>query len=225
MNLAESQRASAAGAIDGLARCGLALWFFAVATMLVPQLRTAFAAAAASPVGVLALFAKLALFLFSLTVVALAITRPRPLAKSSGLRPRVEAALGAFLVYALPFLPAARREPALEAASAALIACGTALALFSMLALGRSFSVMAEARALVTSGPFRFVRHPLYLAEGLAIIGAALQFVWPASLALVAAQLAFQFRRMVNEEALLQRIFPEYAAYAARTARLVPGVW
>jgi protein-S-isoprenylcysteine O-methyltransferase Ste14 len=216
--------AAAAKAGDALARCGLALWFFFVAVVLVPQLRAAFAAAA-SLAGLLALFAKVALFGFCLTVVALALTRLRPLAKSAGLRPRLEAALGAFLVYALPFLPPARRGPALEAASGALVACGTALALVSMLALGRSFSVMAEARALVTSGPFRLIRHPLYLAEGLAALGAAIQFVWPASLALVAAQLAFQIRRIFNEETLLRRIFPEYAAYAARTARLVPGLW
>ncbi|HEV2300147.1 MAG TPA: methyltransferase, partial [Stellaceae bacterium] len=119
----------------------------------------------------------------------------------------------------------ARRGPALEALSALLIAGGTALALVSMLALGRSFSVMAEARALVTSGPFRLIRHPLYLAEELAIFGAAMQFVWPASLAILAAQLACQIRRMLNEERLLRRIFPEYAAYAARTARIVPGLW
>ena len=224
MNLPERGRGRAARALDGLARAGLALWFFAVAVTLVPRLRLAFAAVV-GPVGLLGLVAKLALFLFSLTVVALALTRSRPLAKAPGLRPRIEAALGAFLVYALPFLPPARRGPALEAVSAALIACGTALALVSMLALGRSFSVMAEARALVTGGPFRLVRHPLYLAEELAILGAALQFVWPASLALVAAQFAFQIRRMSNEEALLRRTFPQYAPYAARTPRFVPGLW
>ncbi|HEV2302153.1 MAG TPA: hypothetical protein VGR91_11355, partial [Stellaceae bacterium] len=103
MKVAEGERGTAAKALDGLARCGLALWFFAVAVVLVPQLRTAFAAAA-SPLGVLGLFAKLALFGFCLSVVALALTRPRPVAKSPGLRPRVEATLGAFLVYALPFL-------------------------------------------------------------------------------------------------------------------------
>ena len=224
MSAAEPAREIWPRAVDGLARCALALWFFAVAVVLVPQLRASFEAAA-GPLGIVGLIAKLALFLFSLTVVALALTRASPVAKSPGLQPRVEALFGAFLVYAMPFLPAAPRGPLLEAASALLIAGGTGLALAGLLALGRAFSIMAEARALVTGGPFRLVRHPLYLAEELAILGAAIQFVWPAALLLVAAQFAFQLRRMSNEEALLRRIFPDYAAYAARTPRLVPRLW
>jgi protein-S-isoprenylcysteine O-methyltransferase Ste14 len=69
------------------------------------------------------------------------------------------------------------------------------------------------------------VRHPLYLAEEIAIIGLFIQFasVWTALLLTV--QIAFQLRRMHNEELVLAANFPEYDAYRRNTARLVPGVY
>ena len=84
---------------------------------------------------------------------------------------------------------------------------------------------MAEARKLVTHGPYRLVRHPLYLAEEVATIGIFLQFLsWPAA-AVLALHFGFQIARMLNEERVLGEAFPEYADYARRTARLMPGVW
>jgi len=85
--------------------------------------------------------------------------------------------------------------------------------------------MMAEARRLVTSGPYRFVRHPLYLAEELAIIGISMQFFSLSTAFVLVVQIAFQLRRMYNEEAVLAATFPEYAAYQARTARLIPGIY
>jgi protein-S-isoprenylcysteine O-methyltransferase Ste14 len=84
---------------------------------------------------------------------------------------------------------------------------------------------MAETRQLVTSGPYRFVRHPLYLAEEIAMVGVFLQFasVWTALLLLV--QIAFQLRRMHNEETVLIAKFPQYTAYCCATARLIPGIY
>ena len=71
----------------------------------------------------------------------------------------------------------------------------------------------------------RFVRHPLYLAEELAIIGIFMQFASAWTALLLAVQIAFQLRRMHNEEVVLTETFPEYAAYRRRTARLIPGVY
>ena len=61
-----------------------------------------------------------------------------------------------------------------EAISTRLLLGGNALAVLVLLQLGRSFSIMAEARQLVTAGVYRWVRHPLYLAEELAVIGIVL---------------------------------------------------
>ena len=94
--------------------------------------------------------------------------------------------------------------------------------LASVLALGRCFGILPEARGLVTRGPYRLVRHPVYLGElgvcaGL-VVGAPT--VW--NLACAAVILAAQIVRMGLEERALEAEFPEYASYALHTSRLTP---
>jgi len=84
---------------------------------------------------------------------------------------------------------------------------------------------MSEARKLVIGGPYSIVRHPLYLGEQLALVGVALQYMSPVAFALLALQFSFQIYRMGFEEQVLSDAFPEYAAYKARTARLIPGIY
>jgi protein-S-isoprenylcysteine O-methyltransferase Ste14 len=96
--------------------------------------------------------------------------------------------------------------------------------LLSVLALGRCFGVLPEARGLVTHGPYRLVRHPVYLGELGALVGLALgaPSVW--NVAPLIAFAAAQGVRMRMEEAALTAAFPEYARYAAQTGRLLPGL-
>jgi protein-S-isoprenylcysteine O-methyltransferase Ste14 len=96
---------------------------------------------------------------------------------------------------------------------------------FVLLRLGKSFSVMAEARKLVVGGPYAYIRHPLYLAEQIALTGVFIHYASVTAALLYAVQVACQVQRMRNEEAILQRSFPDYADYMRRTARLIPGVW
>ena len=96
--------------------------------------------------------------------------------------------------------------------------------LASVLALGRCFGILPEARGLVTRGPYRFVRHPVYLGE----LGAVFGFVVSAptlwNIGVLVAFCVAQAVRMRLEERVLGREFPQYAQYAAVTPRLVPRV-
>ena len=162
---------------------------------------------------------------FMLLVAAVVILRSRPSAKASGFEPRISALVGSFAMYSIVFFQRRELSLTLEMISTALTFIGTAGGVVALGQLGRSFSVMAETRQLVTSGPYRLVRHPLYLAEQIAIIGVFIQYasVWTGLL--LAVQIAFQLRRMHNEETILTASFPEYFEYRQATARLIPGVY
>jgi protein-S-isoprenylcysteine O-methyltransferase Ste14 len=168
---------------------------------------------------------RLSTLAFLLLIAAAVILRTRPSGKARGLEPRISALMGTFLIYGIALFQ--RRELSLssEMISTVLTLIGSAGAIVALGQLGRSFSVMAETRQLVTSGPYRLVRHPLYLAEEIAIFGVFMQFasVWTALL--LVAQIAFQLRRMHNEEVVLTASFPEYTEYQETTARLIPGLY
>jgi protein-S-isoprenylcysteine O-methyltransferase Ste14 len=102
------------------------------------------------------------------------------------------------------------------------MATGWVLSACVLLWLGRAFSVMAQARRLVTAGPYAIVRHPLYLCEEIMVLGVALMHFSIAAVLIVAAHWMFQLRRMTNEEKVLGAAFPECAAYAARTPKIIP---
>jgi protein-S-isoprenylcysteine O-methyltransferase Ste14 len=151
--------------------------------------------------------------------------RGPPLDKAQGIEPRLSALLGTLLITAIAFLPRRDLSPELGMLSTALILCGNAFAIAVLFRLGRSFSVMAEARGLVTGGLYRHIRHPLYVAEEIAAVGCAMQFFSLWAVLLLAVQFGFQLRRMANEERVLERQFPEYARYRRTTARLIPGIY
>lgn len=96
---------------------------------------------------------------------------------------------------------------------------------WSLGTLGRSFAVFPGARALVTHGPYRVVRHPAYLGEMIMVgaCGGAAFGPWGA-LGVVATALVLA-PRILAEEQLLEGL-PEHEAFCTQTPwRLVPGVW
>jgi protein-S-isoprenylcysteine O-methyltransferase Ste14 len=106
-------------------------------------------------------------------------------------------------------------------------ALAVALMVWARITFGRrSFHVGADPTAggLVTAGPYRYVRHPIYAAILYFVAaGAACHPGWRALLgaALVAVGLVV---RMLLEERLVRARYPEYASYAARTRRVIPGL-
>jgi protein-S-isoprenylcysteine O-methyltransferase Ste14 len=168
---------------------------------------------------------RLSTIAFLLLLAAAVILRTRPTGKARGIEPRMSAFIGTSLIYALPLFPRHELTLPAEMVSTLLILLGSSAAVIALLQLGRSFSMMAEARHLVTAGPYRFVRHPLYLAEELAVIGIFMQYLSVWTTLILVVQIAFQLRRMHNEEAVLSETFPEYAAYRDKTARLIPSIY
>jgi protein-S-isoprenylcysteine O-methyltransferase Ste14 len=106
--------------------------------------------------------------------------------------------------------------------SLAGMAIGEAFAIYSMLYLGRSFSIFAEARNLVTGGPYRLVRHPLYLGEMVAIWSYTLAYPSRWSLSVISLFTILQCWRAKVEERKLEESFPEYAALRAQTGFMWP---
>jgi len=85
--------------------------------------------------------------------------------------------------------------------------------------------MMSEARQLVVRGPYAVVRHPLYLGEGIALVGLTLQFFSLSAVLILMLQCACQVIRMNIEEQVLLRTFPQYRNYMAQTARLIPHLY
>jgi protein-S-isoprenylcysteine O-methyltransferase Ste14 len=213
---------------DLLAASPLILWYAICVVQQVPQLLDEVAAIWVREqqfLPLIDLLSKFSVFLFTAVLIGLLVFRRTPSAKAQGFFPRIAAFLGCYLGVTILVLP---RHPVgwgTEVASTALILGGMTFALYGLLWLGRSISIMSEARQLVIGGPYSIVRHPLYLGEQLALTGVALAYMSPLALALLALQFAFQIYRMGFEEQVLSDAFPEYAAYKARTARLIPGIY
>jgi len=96
--------------------------------------------------------------------------------------------------------------------------------------LGTNWSISLEVREghrLVTHGVYRRIRHPMYLALWLYSIGQALVIPnWIAGPSyLVTFGLLFVCRIRAEESMMHERFGAEYAAYSARTKRLLPGIW
>lgn len=117
-----------------------------------------------------------------------------------------------------------------EAAVIALLMAGSvALFVWASRTMGRNWSVVARTRSdheLVTTGPFAFVRHPIYSALALQLIALAIGLgnEWRLIVALPLYAIG-TWLRIAQEEKLLRAAFGrEYDAYAARVKRFVPGL-
>ncbi len=104
------------------------------------------------------------------------LIRLEPIKKAKGILPRVMAIAGTFFVALVTFFPRANLSMTQTVIASLLSLVGTGISVFALAHLGRSFSLMAEARRLVTTGPYRIVRHPLYIFEAVASLGVLLQF-------------------------------------------------
>jgi protein-S-isoprenylcysteine O-methyltransferase Ste14 len=99
------------------------------------------------------------------------------------------------------------------------------LNLVGLYALRKSFAIMAEARVLVRSGPYRWVRHPMYLAHFIIFLCVMLLRFQPLALGLYMVFVAGQVLRARIEERKLLETFPQYAEYRSRTGMFLPKLF
>lgn len=111
---------------------------------------------------------------------------------------------------------------AVTVASALIVFVGTVFTLYALRHLGRNFGVVSDVRGLVTSGPYRWVRHPLYAGEAITLIGLAIAVASPLTITAFVIGMALQIWRAKIEEQALTTAFPEYRDYASRTPMLIP---
>ncbi len=91
----------------------------------------------------------------------------------------------------------------------------------------RSFHATADPTegGLVTSGPYRFIRHPIYTSICLFCLAAILAHASLITVALGVLVMVGAFMRMTAEERLLVERYPAYRLYASPTKRMVPYVF
>jgi protein-S-isoprenylcysteine O-methyltransferase Ste14 len=118
--------------------------------------------------------------------------------------------------------------PALGWAAAALTVIGIGFAMWARVSLGRNWSprpTVKEQHELVTSGPYAFVRHPIYSGLMLATLGTALTVAIPGIVLFIIVVSTFVVRARKEEQLMLERFPTHYPAYQKHTKRLVPFVW
>jgi protein-S-isoprenylcysteine O-methyltransferase Ste14 len=105
-----------------------------------------------------------------------------------------------------------------RAGGAVIAAIGLLLVLTARIQLGRSFSVSAQARKLVTTGLYSRIRNPIYVFSATFLAGVAIAIGRPMLLLILVALVPLQIRRAHNEEQVLTEAFgEEYVRYKAQT--------
>ena len=108
--------------------------------------------------------------------------------------------------------------------SDAVAICSLVMIVWARLSLGRNIGFVPAQREIVTSGAYRYMRHPIYTGIFLASIGVSLRAYSPRNLVLVSLGVSWFLVKSIVEENFL-RADPQYAAYMQRVrARWIPFV-
>jgi len=161
-----------------------------------------------------------------LLVLGIALTRPPPEVQDLSW----PASIAVVVAYAYPYAQVAHLRwtsgsSAWPEGGLVLVVLGACLGFASLLSLGRWFGVWPALRGLETRGPYRFVRHPMYLAYMLADIGYNLHEYNCGTVLLVIAGWASLVYRIRAEERILSQDAGWSSYVALVRYRVLPGLW
>jgi len=144
--------------------------------------------------------------------------------RSATVNLRTITASGAMLILPCLMRPINPSVGALATAGLVLELFGVMLTQVARVYMGRSFGILPANRGIVSKGPFRWVRHPIYFGWLVLSIGYAMSYASPRNILLIAATLPFMVWRISQEETHLSadiayRGYMEHVRY-----RLLPGV-
>ena len=159
-------------------------------------------------------------------VLVIALTRPQPKLWDYSIASSM--AVGASYAYPYAQVIYLRWSPgdvASPTVGLVLVTLAAGLSFVSLLTMGRLFGVRPALRGLVTSGPYRFIRHPMYLSYMLADIGYNLQeWNFVTLLLVLVGWMSLVYRIHAEERVLSQHTeWPSYVILVRY--RLFPGIW
>jgi len=161
-----------------------------------------------------------------LLVLGIALTRPAPRVQDRSTASNIAVGVAYMYSYAqviyLRWIPG---DPASPEAGLVLVSLSAVLSIVSLITLGKRFGIRPALRSLETRGPYRMVRHPMYLSYVIGDIGYNLQEWNLGTLLLVLAGWASLVYRIRAEEHMLSQdsAWPKYVATVRY--RLLPGIW
>jgi protein-S-isoprenylcysteine O-methyltransferase Ste14 len=134
------------------------------------------------------------------------------------------------LYFTVPLFPASLQanlcpqvlQRSLVIAGLTCIIIGPMFALWGILHLGRSFGIFVTVRKVILTGPYQWVRHPMYLGWVCTCVGVALANFSGAYFVLVAMHILLLLYRAHLEETVLSKYSPEYREYLKRTGFIFP---
>ncbi len=161
-----------------------------------------------------------------LLVLGIALMRPPPDVQDRSLLSSTAVIVSYAYPYAqMVYLDWVPGNPAWPSGGLVLVMLGAFLSFASLLSLGRRFGVWPASRGLATRGPYRLVRHPMYLAYMLGDIGWNLQeWNFGTAVLVMAGWISLLYRIRAEERILSQDA--GWSTYVALTRhRLFPGLW
>lgn len=154
--------------------------------------------------------------------VVIYLIRANPVVRAQGLRetllPLCCSVIPVVILESPRWVPIIANTLPWKLAAFSFLVVGHAITLIGFLYLGKAFSIMVQARHVVQHGPYRYIRHPIYVGEGIAMIGILLDVPSVFNLVCVIVWIAAQCVRARLEEKKLETAFGTYADYKRTTA-------